>query len=800
MSTMNPAWLNWINGGGADDQGRAIATDSSGNVYVAGYSNTTATTIMFGNNATYAKPTTTGYAAYVGKMDSEGNAQWLQWIDGASNEQAYTLAADINGNVYVSGYSSSTATSIRFGDNASYTKPTTVGSAAFVTKLDTAGVAQWLQWLDGAGTDTGFAISVDMSGNVYIGGDSNTTGTTIRFGNTGSFAKPATTLYGAFLGKLDSSGVEQWLRWIDGTGNDTIYSLDTDSAGNVYFAGRSFSTGTTIRFSNTPSFAKPATTGEAAFVGKFNSDGTAQWLQWIDGDGNEQGLGVTTDSQGNVYVTGQSSTTGTSILFGANATYAKPSTTGAAAFVAKLSSGGATQWLQWIDGTEDDVGRSVGTDLTGNVYVAGSSTTTGSTILFGEVESFVKPTTVGDAAFVGKLDSSGVAKWLQWIDGAGTDQVRSVSVDPFDNVYVAGISDTTGTSIQFGYYTAYTKPSTTGNVGFFAKFTQPKYNNVFSSVVIAPVTQNTLTPLGGQNRIFGFVGFATRLPSEFYPFTSHTFTTAGATGRSGPILSAVRSAYSGQDWAQSATYLNMNKQGIQLWTVPATGTYRIEAFGASHNRNPSLTNGAGARMRGDFNLRIGDQLEILIGQQGVSYGSGNANRVTGSGGSYVVKYNPNIATLPNPDKVDLILVVAGGGGGVSDDFVSNADAQSLSLGTTATSGQNSRTNLTDGGVNGANGSSYQTADGGGGYLVNYATQGGLGGLYNVFGADQVGGFGGGGSINNAAADQSAGGGGYSGGGGNISYSGGGGSYNAGSSQSNSTGANVGTGSVVITRL
>ena len=940
MSAVNPAWLTWIDGGGINEAGRAIATDSSGNVYVGGYSSTTATTIRFGKNATnvvgryvrivrtssptvinlaeleiydqngvaittgrtatssstfapfdasniidgnytnfmhtnddgvgttwvqvdlgsdkeisgiflynrtdccqdraigltlyvindanttvftgseitsgqpsyaygygfFVKPSTTGDAAYVGKLDSEGNAQWLQWIDGASNEASFTLAIDLNNNVYVSGYSSSPATSIRFGDNASYTKPSTLSSAAFIAKLNSVGVAQWLQWIDGpfSTVDVGYAIAVDMSGNVYIGGESNTTGTSIRFGNTASYVKPATTGYAAFVGKLDSSGVEQWLRWIDGTGTETTWGLSTDSAGNVYFAGRSSSTETTIRFSNSPTFAKPATVGDAAFVGKFNSEGTAQWIQWIDGDvsGVEYGYAVATDPQGNVYVSGYSSQYGTSILFGTDTAYPKPTTSSTAAFVAKLSSGGATQWLQWIDGSLQEQGLSLATDLTGNIYITGFSASSESAIRFGENTSYPKPPTTNEAVFVGKMDSAGVGQWLQWIDGTGNESGRSISVDPFDNVYVTGLSDTTETSIRFGNYAMYTKPSTTGIVGFIAKFTQPKYNNVFTSVVIAPITKNTLTPLAGQDRIYGSGGGSLRrLPTELYPFTTHVFTTASATGRSGPILSAVRSAYASQPWAQSTSpYLNMNRQGIQIWTVPTTGTYRIEVFGANQGRNPTL--GAGAGMRGDFNLRIGDQLEILVGQQSISYGSGGANRQTGSGGSYVVKYNANLATMPNPDKVALIQVIAGGGGGVSDDFISDADAQSLSRGTTATSGQNSRTSgtLGLGGENGANGSAYQTTDGGGGYLVNYATQGGLGGLYNVFGADQVGGFGGGGSINNAAADQSAGGGGYSGGGGNISYSGGGGSYSIGSNQRNSTGVNSGTGRVVITRL
>jgi hypothetical protein len=331
-------WLQWIDGTG-NDQAISIATDSQGNVYISGRGDSSETSIRFGNNASYSKPATFGFAAFVGKLDSSGVAQWLQWIDGVGGDFGSGIATDSQGNVYLTGNSDETDTSIRFGDNATYSKPATVGDAAFVGKLDSFGVAQWLQWIDGAGSlESGSALATDTSGNVYMVGVSNTSDTTIRFGDNAVYSKPATTGEAAFVGKLDSSGVGQWLQWIDGAGTtERGMSVATDSHGNVYVSGRSNTTGASIRFGDNASYTKPTTVNEAIFLGKLDSSGIAQWLQWIDGGGDfEQGMGVTTDAQGNVYMTGYSNTTGTSIRFGNNATFSKPSTNTNAGFIAEF--------------------------------------------------------------------------------------------------------------------------------------------------------------------------------------------------------------------------------------------------------------------------------------------------------------------------------------------------------------------------------------------------------------------------------------------------------------------------------
>ena len=96
-----------------------------------------------------------------------------------------------------------------------------------------------------------------------------------------------------------------------------------------------------------------------------------------------------------------------------------------------------------------------------------------------------------------------------------------------------------------------------------------------------------------------------------YSFSSHTFTNCGATGKTGPTLANCKSSYD-TSWEDDTDFFNVQTQGIQEWTVPSTGTYTIEAYGAQGGN----TGGKGARMSGFFNLEGGTVFKILIGQSG----------------------------------------------------------------------------------------------------------------------------------------------------------------------------------------
>lgn len=295
--------------------------------------------------------------------------------------------------------------------------------------------------------------------------------------------------------------------------------------------------------------------------------------------------------------------------------------------------------------------------------------------------------------------------------------------------------------------------------------------------------------------------------SAGYSFTSHTFTPCGATGKSGPTLVNCRTAYA-TDWDEVPANFSVTN-GIQLWTVPASGNYRIVALGARGGSGMGGVGGAGASMRGEFLLTEGEVIKILVGQSGVNWASAGGG---GGGGGTFVATNSN-----SP------LIVAGGGGGGAK---TGSPGDKSGVGASATtSGTNSRDSIGQGGTAGAGGvlnTGNWSGGSGGGFTGNGSSSrqngvngvdsggasfinGGRGGTpitnWN-YGAE--GGFGGGG----AGSWGSSGGGGYSGGGadwtdgsgGDQEGGGGGGSYNGGTNQNNVGNVNDNTGSVTITLL
>lgn len=285
-------------------------------------------------------------------------------------------------------------------------------------------------------------------------------------------------------------------------------------------------------------------------------------------------------------------------------------------------------------------------------------------------------------------------------------------------------------------------------------------------------------------------------------FSMAKFTTLGATGRLGPT--SVGTYYQGQDHEGQVT---VNK-GIQMWKIPATGMYTIEAAGAAGGNDKftsSSKRGKGARVKGNFHLKRGDVLKILVGQEGgVNSVSGGAG---GGGGSFVV----------NDDNTALL--IAGGGGGVdkmkgesprchgsgTSDGNAGYGGSQFQGGTGGKGAEEGDNNYSGGGgggfeTNGRSNQNFGGAKGTGGEGGKSFYKGGVGGRSNQ--NEVEGGFGGGGGPNGAGGG-GGGGGGYSGGASGSrsnSCGGGGGSYNSGKEQSNQAGSNNGAGYVIIKLL
>ena len=302
--------------------------------------------------------------------------------------------------------------------------------------------------------------------------------------------------------------------------------------------------------------------------------------------------------------------------------------------------------------------------------------------------------------------------------------------------------------------------------------------------------------------------------SGLFTFALHTFSSCGQEGPDGPTLAQCTNAYSGaSSWVADTSYFTVNA-GYQIWTVPASGRYKIKAVGAvppkqTYSSAYQLVGGKAAIIEASFNLTKGQKLKMLVGQAPVS------DKFSGGGGGTFVAI----------DGANHPLIVAGGGGsyrtgyaaktppGLSHmdaNYNSTAGKSCVNGGTTYTGCNSALT----GGTNGGGGGSASGGGGGAGFsgdAVTYSSRipaksfqnGGAGGKFTYSG-NQFGGFGGGGHGGWGGA---GGGGGYSGGAGAnnnlFPQGGGGGSYihstSTGGNSRGLTAAVTGHGNVTITR-
>ena len=130
---------------------------------------------------------------------------------------------------------------------------------------------------------------------------------------------------------------------------EVSYSVDTDDNGGIYITG--YTWGNLDGNTNV--------SGTDAFLSKYDSTGTKLWTQLLGSSSIEHSWGVATDSEGGVYITGN--TEGN--LDG------NTNKGGRDAFLAKYDSKGTKLWTKLLGTSSFDVSQDVTTDGVGGVYI-----------------------------------------------------------------------------------------------------------------------------------------------------------------------------------------------------------------------------------------------------------------------------------------------------------------------------------------------------------------------------------------------------------------------------------------------
>jgi Beta-propeller repeat len=391
-------------GGTQNDSGWAIAVDSTGNIYVTG---------RFEGTATFGSTTLTSKGdedIFVARVDNSGKALWVVSAGGTGVDRGSSIAVDASGSSYVTGWFEGTAT---FG---SATLTSKGDAEVFVAKLDSGGKFVWAVSAGGTASEIGNSIAVDGSGNSYITGGFEGTAT---FGSTTLTSKEWTDI---FVAKLDSGGKFVWAVSAGGPKSDDGSSIAVDGSGNSYVTGTFWATAT---FGSTTLTSK----GDAdVFVAKLDSGGKLVWAVSAGGPKVDYCTSIALDDSGNSYVTGTFWGTAT---FGSTPMIPKG---GGDIFVAKLDTSGNFLWAVPAGGAfgSSDVGYGIAIDASGSSYVTGwfeGTATFGSATL----------TSKGDAdVFVAKLDSGGKFVWAVSAGGPKVDYCTSIALDDSGNSYVIG--------------------------------------------------------------------------------------------------------------------------------------------------------------------------------------------------------------------------------------------------------------------------------------------------------------------------------------------------------------------------
>ncbi len=438
------------------DRAYDIAVDNSGNVYVVG---TTQTSTQAQDYITI-------------KYSPDGNMLWTATYNGPINsqDQAYAVAVSASGNVYVTGGS--------FGNGT---------ERDYLTiKYDTDGNSLWTRRYNGPGfgLDEATSIILDDSENVYVCGYSD-------LGDNLDY----------YITKYDSSGNQKWgCRWEgDGTGvENRPHDMVLDKHGFVYVTGESSS--------------NPAHLDSYGTI-KINPVGDTVWSVKYHGQSNvglSEAYGITVDSSGNVYVTGQSDTVSE---FGGHWNIV----------TIKYNESGQTEWVNRITDPQlgtYGVGNDIAVDKDGNIIVVGGAgnglcitikyTPEGDTVwtaMYGaplalgtsmvlDDDGNIYITGIsnepgGNPDFVTlKYNSQGILQWTETYNGPanGDDEAVRIRLDEERNVYVTGYSPGNGTGIEDFATIKYS--STVTPVEFTAFTALTKGKNVHLSWQTATETNN----------------------------------------------------------------------------------------------------------------------------------------------------------------------------------------------------------------------------------------------------------------------------------------------------------------------
>ncbi|MGA9751410.1 MAG: PKD domain-containing protein [Acidobacteriota bacterium] len=409
-------------GGSGNDIALHVFVSAAGEAYLAGF------TLSADFPALGALHGTTD--AYFTKFTAAGTSlAYSYYIGGTQIDQAWSIAVDSTGKVYMAG----TTNSPDFPTLAALQPALAGGYDGFLCKIDpTVPNFIYSTFWGGTGADGVTAMVVDSAAEPFLAGATSSA----DFPHV-SAAQP---LYAggtdAFVTKFNAAGTFPWYStYLGGSASDGAWAIAVDSTGSAYVTGGTSS----ANFPTQVPFQAAAGGSGDAFVTRLSPSGTSfLYSTYLGGGGLDTGYGIALDGSGDIYVTGSTASSNFPVVPGSFQTTIGG---GADAFVTKFSpAGSALLYSTFVGGSNNDGAIAIALDASGGAYIAGGTSSPNYPVL-----TPIQAALAGTInAFVTKLNPAGSAlSFSTYLGGNGSDGAYSIALDPTGAMYVCGLTSST---------------------------------------------------------------------------------------------------------------------------------------------------------------------------------------------------------------------------------------------------------------------------------------------------------------------------------------------------------------------
>jgi hypothetical protein len=434
---IDPLIASTFVGGGDSERADGLAIDSSGNVFIAGGTDSSNYPTISG---AYDRSHNGNSDVFVSRLDKTLTTLLTStFIGGSGDEWANGLAIDSSGNVFIAGTTDSSDYPTTPGAYDTLYDVNDVSGNAFVSKLNntlTTLIAS--TFIGGVYNDYAADLKIDESGNVFVVGG---TKSSADFPTTpGAYDRSYNGGYSdAFVSKLNNTLTTLMAStFIGGSDYDgENYALAIDTSGNVFIAcgTRSSDFPTTLGAYDTSYNGGYAD----VFVSKLNNTLTTLMAStFVGGSGFEtDSCNLAIDPSGNVFVAGDTDSSDYPTTSGA---YDRSYNDNGDIFVSKLNNSLTTLMAStFIGGEQSDGSGHLAMDTSGNVFIAGWTSSTNFPTTSGAYDTSYNGN--GDG-FVSKLNNTLATLMAStFIGGSDYEWIGSLAIDSSGNVFVAGNTD-----------------------------------------------------------------------------------------------------------------------------------------------------------------------------------------------------------------------------------------------------------------------------------------------------------------------------------------------------------------------